>query len=208
MFKPHDVPPLPHDDEMSSIFAASSSIWEMQQKINPEISRKRIKRRLVKLGFDLSQYPDGTEHLLSSGARAGGLAAAQARVLMGRNKSDEQLKEELFVENCSVEAKHARRAMIRLINKLDLMPYKCKCGLEGQWEGENLVLQLDHKNGLSSDNRIENLRWLCPNCHSQTDTFCGRNHWKKREKLGLEPTGLRKLPAGGRTVATWKVDGT
>lgn len=43
------------------------------------------------------------------------------------------------------------------------------------WLGEPLVLHLDHVNGRNNDNRIENLRLLCPNCHSQTDTYCGRN---------------------------------
>lgn len=42
------------------------------------------------------------------------------------------------------------------------------------WAGAPLTLQLDHVNGDSRDNRVENLRILCPNCHSQTPTFCGR----------------------------------
>lgn len=43
------------------------------------------------------------------------------------------------------------------------------------WMDKPLVLQLDHINGDRRDNRIENLRLLCPNCHSQTDTFAGKN---------------------------------
>jgi hypothetical protein len=41
--------------------------------------------------------------------------------------------------------------------------------------GSPLTLQLDHKNGDNTDNRLENLRILCPNCHSQTHTFSGGN---------------------------------
>lgn len=43
------------------------------------------------------------------------------------------------------------------------------------WNGKPIKLELDHINGINHDNRLENLRLLCPNCHSQTDTFRGRN---------------------------------
>ena len=48
------------------------------------------------------------------------------------------------------------------------------CGNTGTWQGKPLVLQLEHRNGDSRDNRIENLELLCPNCHSQTATFSRR----------------------------------
>jgi Zn finger protein HypA/HybF involved in hydrogenase expression len=50
-----------------------------------------------------------------------------------------------------------------------------ECGMGPEWNGRPLVLQLDHVNGIYNDNREENLRLLCPNCHSQTETFTGRN---------------------------------
>lgn len=43
------------------------------------------------------------------------------------------------------------------------------------WCDEPIVLHLDHINGVRNDNRKTNLRFLCPNCHSQTKTYCGRN---------------------------------
>ena len=54
--------------------------------------------------------------------------------------------------------------------------------MEPLWNGIPLVLQLDHINGINNDNRIENLRFLCPNCHSQTTTFSGKHAKKTDEK--------------------------
>lgn len=54
-------------------------------------------------------------------------------------------------------------------------PTICECGQESEWNGKFLQLQIDHINGLRWDNRPENLRYLCPNCHSQTDTFGSKN---------------------------------
>ena len=59
--------------------------------------------------------------------------------------------------------------------KAGLLTYECALCKISEWAGKKLSLELDHKNGDKFDWRIENLRLLCPNCHSQTDTWGGRN---------------------------------
>lgn len=62
---------------------------------------------------------------------------------------------------------------------------KCEiCGQEPIWNGLHLELQLDHINGVHNDNRIENLRILCPNCHTQTATF--GNKRKKKQNYCID----------------------
>lgn len=65
----------------------------------------------------------------------------------------------------------------RLIKDKILIDECSRCGIDS-WQDEPIVLHLDHINGVNTDHRIENLRLLCPNCHSQTETYCGRNKKK------------------------------
>jgi predicted nucleic-acid-binding Zn-ribbon protein len=81
--------------------------------------------------------------------------------------------EKILVENSSYL--NRSRLKKRLISE-GVFKYKCvKCGNEGEWLKKKLSLTLEHKNGVFNDNRMENLCFLCPNCHSQTKTFAGRN---------------------------------
>jgi predicted RNA-binding Zn-ribbon protein involved in translation (DUF1610 family) len=89
--------------------------------------------------------------------------------------------------------------------------YKCSsCGNDGKWNGKELRLQIDHKNGDWLNNQLENLSFLCPNCHSQTEGWCGnkgdsdlisaarasRNRLRRKRKLPLDhkftPNYVRK----------------
>ena len=66
-----------------------------------------------------------------------------------------------------------------------LLQNRCEvCGIE-QWQGRRLAMHIDHINGIHNDHRLENLRILCPNCHSQTTTYGGRN--ARRQKALQEP---------------------
>jgi 5-methylcytosine-specific restriction endonuclease McrA len=84
--------------------------------------------------------------------------------------------DEILVSNSTYTDRGAIKK--RLLEK-GLLTYECSaCGLS-DWLGKPISLHLDHINGINNDHRLENLRLLCPNCHSQTDTYAGKNKAKK-----------------------------
>lgn len=68
-----------------------------------------------------------------------------------------------------------QRFLIERLIKFNLKEYKCEeCGIS-EWNGKSIKLELHHENGKHDDNRLCNLKLLCPNCHSQTDNFRALN---------------------------------
>ena len=115
---------------------------------------KTVRSRIEKYGID-------TSHFSNNGAMI-------------------RTEENVFCKDSTASQKVLRE----WFKKGNYVPYKCDCCGITEWQGKELILQLDHKNGNNHDNRLENLHWLCPNCHSQTDTFCGKQ--LKKEKIVKE----------------------
>ena len=75
-----------------------------------------------------------------------------------------------------VNSKASQAVVKRRLMRDNLLAYKCdRCKNVGVWNDEPLVLQLEHKDGDHTNNELSNLCFLCPNCHSQTSTYCGKN---------------------------------
>lgn len=137
-------------EELEQIVQESNSYREVITKLGYATTggntHQTVKKRLEK--YDIS-----TEHFS-----------------IGGSKGTTRTEENVFCENSTATQATLRRWFI----KGKYVPYQCDyCGIS-EWQGKELVLQLDHINGDNHDNRLENLHWLCPNCHSQTDTFCGK----------------------------------
>ena len=68
------------------------------------------------------------------------------------------------------------------------------CGQGELWRGARMALVLDHINGVWNDNRLENLRILCPNCNATLDTHCGRKNKRERAERSCAQCGERFWP--------------
>lgn len=66
------------------------------------------------------------------------------------------------------------------------IPYKCSCCGISNWQNKPITLEIDHIDGIRNHNKPDNLRFLCPNCHSQTDTWRGRNINSGKTKVSDE----------------------
>lgn len=143
------------DEEFRAIIAESQSWCDCARKLGMSPygsnSKIQISKRIEELQCDISHF------------------------ITKRNGNSHHVyaTEEILVENSPY--KNIPILKKRLL-KEGLLEYKCAiCGNTGEWLGQPLTLQLDHINGDHFDHRLENLRLLCPNCHSQTETFSGKN---------------------------------
>jgi len=126
-----------------------------------------IRKHIVLLKCDISHFT--------------GMLWSKGKTLLDDERLSSRKKNEIFIEN----SKFAKSYIRNLIKKQNLIEWKCQlCSNDGNWNDKKLNLQLDHINGISTDQRLENLRFLCPNCHSQTDTFCAKN---------IKFTGIKKI---------------
>lgn len=149
------------DTDFIQAIQHSDSWRELAKALDKSISGASVKL-LQKRAADLNV---DTSHFLSRKKGGGRKHTTEKLLTVDSNASSSALKNRLlaegFLENVCSE-----------------------CGQLPEWNNKPLVLQLDHINGQSSDNRIENLRILCPHCHTQTETW-GSRRTKKPDNFCL-----------------------
>lgn len=162
------------DEQFVELLKKSSTISEVLFKLGYTVKGNswgysQVKRRMDDLNLDYSTFKGKSSVIKTT-------------------KLNNVKKEDILKENC----KHQRTVLRRYVIKNNLIPYKCAiCGCT-EWQGKTLSLELDHINGINNDNRLENLRFLCPNCHSQTSTYGSRNQQTNSSEYDI-PDDLRKM---------------
>lgn len=137
-----------------------------QEFINIVLHSSSYKECLIKLGYHSNS--GGLTNRLKQKIDNLKIDTSHFNSVMPMIRSEENI----FIENSSASQKTLRD----WYKKGKYTEYKCAiCGQEPIWNGKELTLILDHINGFNRDDRLENLRWVCPNCNYQLDTTNGKN---------------------------------
>ncbi|MEV7401061.1 HNH endonuclease signature motif containing protein [Streptomyces sp. NPDC091267] len=152
-------PPLPRR-QLATAVAESRSLAGVLialGQVDNGGSRARLKR-------DIEAYGLSTAHFSGQGHSA------------GTRSPYRKTAAEILIRTETGKSRTRTALLRRALDDVGL-PHACAvCGTCDTWRGNRIVLEIDHINGDRLDNRLENLRYLCPSCHSQTETFSKRRN--------------------------------
>ena len=153
-----------------------SQIWTLPDSLFIDLVRKSKRMKDVLNFFGVAckggNFNTAKERIRFLGLDTSHFVSRTESSAIGRRVSEKSFREIWLVENSLISRSAVKRNLLRFEMILD----ECSgCGNQGMWKDKPLTLQLEHKNGISNDHRLQNLCLLCPNCHSQTETYAGKN---------------------------------
>lgn len=145
-------------EELTQIIQQSKNLNEVIDKLgyatHSGSNSETVKKRIIKYNIDISHFNSVLNPI-------------------------KRTEDNIFIKNSTA----SQATLRRWYKKGEYTPYECSiCKMKPIWQGKELTLILDHINGLNHDDRLENLRWVCPNCNQQLETTGSRNCTKLEKK--------------------------
>ena len=147
-----------NENEIREAVTKSTSYSETLRNLNIPTqgnNAETLKKYIKEYNIDISHFTFGKSHEFESGQ----YISVVEYLGTDRNITPAKLKQKLLKEG--------------------LKENKCECCGITEWNGKSLIMQLHHIDGNNRNNSLENLQMLCPNCHSQTENYCGSANEKK-----------------------------
>jgi len=163
------------------LIKSSNSLYEVCKKLNKKPTNtnyKKLRNISKKYNVDISK--------------------------MEKNKHQKR-KPYTVDEVLCVDSKVNSYKVRNLLLKKGSKEYRCESCKRTKWKGKDIPLQLHHINGINTDNRLENLMLLCPNCHALTDSYCGKNKAKKKKEHHVKED---KTPSREEIIEAFRVNGS
>jgi|APSaa5957512622_1039677.scaffolds.fasta_scaffold03410_6 hypothetical protein len=146
---------------ISSLVKESYSYSDVIRKLGLQITggnHNNLKNNIKKFDIDTSHFKNTT---------------------CGKIPKNKKTVEQILVNNPEAKYRTDLKQLKRALKEIGIKEICEKCGNNSTWMDNNLVLEIDHKDGNWRNNTRENLRFICPNCHSQTFNYYNRTHKSK-----------------------------
>lgn len=155
--------------DIANIIKESNNRYEILKKLNWDLNTtgyKKLNEFITNNNIDISHFETRKD--------------VYNRTLIYKKNFIKISLNDILIENSTY--KSTNNLKLRLYKEGLKRPICEKCGQNENWHNEHISMILDHINGINNDNRLENLRILCPNCNATLPTHCGKNSKKNKHK--------------------------